>query len=47
MIPILTMIGIALSLPMLQINPYLTIPTALIVCGTLLVVWHKLVRPIL
>ena len=47
MIPILITIGIALSLPMLQINPHLTIPTALIACGTLLIVWHKLVRPIL
>jgi hypothetical protein len=47
MIPILLCIAVALSLPMLQINPHLTIPTAIGIAAVLLVVWHKLVRPIL
>jgi len=47
MVPILLAVGIGLSLPMLQINPHLTIPTAIAICATLLVTWHKLVRPIL
>jgi hypothetical protein len=47
MVPILICIAVALSMPMLQINPHLTIPTAIGIAAVLIVVWHKLVHPIL